>query len=284
MHWLTQFGTLALPQYEAQFSNAPAPVAQATVALIGGGAYDAYGSDVARQRYPALLSYACVVASSSQATAVAQMAALKALLGTKAKLWRTEADGTSQQWCWARLTAIDDTMRVKAPKWLVPVTLEFTLLGRWNGLSHGGYWVLDDGEYLDDGLYLDGEEPTVLDTAPTAPQTITVTNNGNQAVRDAVIRLTSAASANTYLSVTVTGVSAFSWTGTLAATKTLEIDTGRKTVLNDGVAAWNGFLLLAEHKTADWLVLEPGDNDVIVETDSSGPNSTIQFIFDDGWV
>ncbi len=61
MHWLTHFGTVALPQYDVQYNNGPAPVLTATAALIGGGTYDGYGTGIARQRYPYNLRYGCSV-------------------------------------------------------------------------------------------------------------------------------------------------------------------------------------------------------------------------------
>jgi hypothetical protein len=35
---------------------------------------------------------------------------------------------------------------------------------------------------------------------------------------------------------------------------------------------------------ADWLVLQPGNNNVVVETAGGGTTSTIEFVFSDGWV
>ncbi len=76
------------------------------------------------------------------------------------------------------------------PWWIVPVTLNFSVSSRWHGLLHQDVWYFDSGEYFDDGLAFDSDELTVLATA-TAPggQTIVVDNDGNQAVRDAIIYL-----------------------------------------------------------------------------------------------
>lgn len=286
MYWLTYFGATALPQYDVTFSGAPAPAPARTVGLVGGGVYDADGSGVAMQRYPYTLRYDCMVASAAAATAFAGVQSLKTLLGQRRKLWRTpvEAVGAPDQWAWARLVDVDDRMRTRGLLWHVPVALEFAMLGPWNGSGHGPAWTLDDGELLDDGLALDMAETTQLSTAYTAPQTVVVTNNGNRAVRDVVLTLTSAGSANTYLAVSVAGVSKFSWSGTLPAGKSLVIDTARRSILNDGANAYNGFTLEAEHVIADWLVLEPGANNVVVRTTSGGPNSTITFEFADGWM
>jgi hypothetical protein len=213
------------------------------------------------------------------------MAALKALLGVYAKLWRTEAGGTARQWAWARLTDIDDAMRSRMPRWIVPVTLNFSVSSRWHGLLHQDVWYFDAGEYFDDGLMFDSDELTVLATA-TAPggQTIVVDNDGNQAVRDAIIYLTAKTAPITSVTVSVAGVTAWTWAGTLATDKTLVIDTAKKSITNDGADAYSGFDYEAGHAVADWLVLQPGNNNVVVETAGGGTTSTIEFVFSDGWV
>lgn len=286
MNWLTHFGTTALPQYDVQFPNGPAPVVTASVALVGGGTFDGYGTGIARQRYPVNLRYQCSVVGPAQATALANMNALKALLGVRAKLWRTEAGALvpGRQWAWARLTDIDDSMRARMPWWIVPVTLNFSLLGRWNGLRHQRPWYFDAGEYFDTGLAFDSDELTTLTTAASAPQTIVVDNDGNLAVRDAIITLVAKTAPITAVTIGVTSVTEFTWAGSVAVGNALVIDVAAKRITNNGVDAYAGFNTTAGHLVADWLVLEPGNNSVIVETDGGGTDSTIEFEFYDGWV
>ena len=282
MYWLTHFGTTALPQYDAAFSIGPAPAEVATAGLVGGGVYDAYGTGRARQKYPLALRYACSVVNVSESASRAEINALKALIGTRAKLWRTEAGAAipNRHWCWARLVDVDDSMRAKMPHWIVPVVLNFTIMGRWCGLAHSGGWYFDSGLYFDDGLAFDSDEKTTL---TTSPQTVVVDNDGNMAVRDAIIMVKAGNAPITYLKIGISGVTEFYYDGTIATGTTLTIDTEVKTVLNVAASAWNNFHLTANHKVADWLVLEKGNNSVVVTTTGGGTGSTIEFRYSDGW-
>lgn len=282
MYWLTTFGATPLPQYDVAFSVGPAPAIAQTVDLPGGGVFDASGTGVARQKYPFQLRYACSVVGPSQAVALGQVNALNALIGTRAKLWREEAGAIApvRHWCWARLVDIDVSMRAKMPHWNVPVAMSFLIMGRWNGINHRKPWTFDSGEHFDTNIAFDNDEMTVLSTSP---QTVVVDNDGLQAVRDAVINVTALTAPITSLTIGVTGVTEFTWTGTLATNKTLVIDCGAKTVKNDGVGAWAGFAFTGNHKVADWLVLQPGNNSVVVSKTGGGTTSTIEFVFADGW-
>lgn len=282
MYWLTHFGTTALPQYDAAFSIGPAPADVATVGLAGGGVYDAYGTGTARQRYPIQLRYACSVVGPSESTVRAEINALKALIGTYAKLWRTEAGAAipARQWCWARLVDIDDSMRARMTHWNVPIAMSFMIVGPWKGLQHRASWTFDSGLFFDAGLAFDSNEKTTL---TTSPQTIVVDNNGNLPVRDTVLWITAGDAAITYLKIGVTGVTEFYYDGTLAAGAKLTIDCETKSVLNVAAAGWNDLHLTANHKVADWLVLQPGNNNVIVTTTGGGTGSTIEFRYSDIW-
>jgi hypothetical protein len=283
MHWLTEFGTTELPQLDVIFPNGTAPVVFDPVALPGGGVFDALGTGRARPRYPFALQYDCYVADQDSTVALATLAGLKQRLGERDKLWRTEAGGTTRYYAWARLVDVDDTMRTLMPMWAVPVKMTFSVLGSWNGIRRGATWYLDDGEGLDENLFLDRDNSTTLTTG-AAGQDVTVTNSGNMAVRDAKIIVTAAASSITSVTVAVSGVTEVTWTGTLAVGSVLVIDAGAKRVTVDDVNAWSttAFTLTSNHKVADWLVLEPGANTVTVTTVGGGTTSTVAFEFNDG--
>jgi hypothetical protein len=283
MYWLTHFGTTALPQYDAAFSIGPAPADVATVGLIGGGVFDAYGTGVARQRFPLQMRYACSVVNPSESAARAEINALKALIGTRAKLWRTEAGAAipGRQWCWARLFDVNDSMLAKMTMWSVPVAMSFTILGPWKGLQHRAPWTFDAGFYFDEGLAFDSDELTVL---TSNPQTVVVDNNGNMPVRDPVIWVTTRDVVPiTSLTIAIAGETEFVYTGSLAENKRLVIDCENKSVTNDGVGDWQHLNLTGNHYIADWLVLQPGNNNVVVTRTGGSSLSTIEFRYSDGW-
>ena len=282
MYWLTRFGLTPLSQYDVQFSNATAPADIATVGLVGGGVYDAYGTGAARQKYPFQMRYQCTAVGPTESVARDQINALKALIGSRAKLWRTEAGATipKAHWCWARLADVDDSMRAQMPNWIVPVTLGFTIMGPWKGLQHRDGWYFDSGQFFDAGLAFDSNEKTVLGANP---RTVVVDNNGNLPVRDAVLWITAGTAAITALKIGIAGVTEFEYTGTIAAGTRLTIDCENKNVLNGTAPGWADLALTANHKIADWLVLQPGNNDVVVTRTGGNTDSTIEFRYSDGW-
>lgn len=282
MYWLTRFGTQNLSQYNVQFNAGPAPAEAAAVALVGGGTFDPYGTGVAPQRYPFSIRYQCAYVGDAN-TVRFNINLLKAAIGTRQKLWRTMIPGGLQLWCWARLTDIDDSMRSKIPQWVVPVTLNFAVMGRWNGLLHRDGWYFDSGLYFDDSLAFDSDDGPLPITA--SPQTFIVDNDGKLAVRDSIIYVTAGSAAITNLKIGVTGVSEIEYTGTIAAGTVLAIYCASKKVLNNGANAWNDLSMTGNHKIADWLVLQSGNNSVVV-TATFGAGftpPTIEFSFYDGW-
>lgn len=279
MHWLTHFGSIDLPQYDVNFNAGPAPAALTVVQLVGGGTYDADGTTSSRQRYPLALRYGCTVVGPDAATARARVDELKALIGKRDRLWRTMIDDGETHWAWARLSDVDDTMRSRLPKWNIPCTLAFTVLGGWHGLGHQGPWMLDAGEYLDEGLSLDNDD---LYDLTSSTETITIENGGNLAVRDAIVKVT--AGDAPIMSVSVrSGLCDWTVTGQLGIGRTLVVDCAAKSVVKNGVNFYSGFSLGDDHMTPDWMVLEPGENLVEVERDGGGTGSTVEFVFADGW-
>ena len=283
MYDLIRFGPIFLPQYDVNFNAGPAPAPLATVLLLGGGVYDAHGSSRSPQQYPLLVSYPCTIIAATDTLVRTELATLKAAIGTRQHLVRQNIPNGAEHWCWARLTDVDDTMRSRRFNASVPVVLTFALLGRWNGEYHSGGLVFGaEGLYFDDGLYFDGSDIYALDGTEGVDQTITVNNGGNIATIP-VVNVRAGTASITVLTVGIAGVSEFAFTGTVAIGKTLSILCGPKTVLNDGVGAYSNLALTANHKQADWLVLQPGDNSIIVNRTGGGTGSTVEFVFYNGW-
>lgn len=282
MYWLTRFGTIALSQYDVSFSAAPAPADTAVIQLVGGGTFDSYGAGASPQRYPHQLSYRCSVLGPDAESAKANMNILKGLIGERDQLWRSMIPAGSQHWAWARLTSVNDIMTAKMPKWIAPVTLGFTLMGRWHGLKHRSPWFFDGGQVFDNGLAFNSDEEYTL----TGSQTIWLDNDGKQTIRDPVIVVTAGSNPITYLKIAVAGVSEFEYTGTIAANQVLTIDCENKSVINNLANGWNEFALTANHKVADWLILPPLSTELTVTSTFTAGGATapkIEFRYSDGW-
>lgn len=280
MNELIRFGAVTLPEYDFQTDVGTGPSTVAMTALVGGGAFDGQGGDDAPLRLPYTVRYNGTVTDPSAETVRSRIDELRALRGKRLKLWRRCIDDGRTQWALARLLEMKVTSDVRSSHWRVPVELTFSILSRWNGSQHDGGWKLDTGKKLDDGLTLDGNELTVL---TSSPQTITVDNDGNVAVRDAVVMITAGSTAITYLKVGISGVCEWEYAGSISAGQALVVDCGAKSVLNNGANAYSGFELTANHTVADWLVLEPGNNSVVVTRTGGGSTSTVEFVFSDGW-
>lgn len=120
--------------------------------------------------------------------------------------------------------------------------------------------------------------PTALSAGANA---FAITVDGVEEVRDAVI--TVAATSNiTNLIVSLGANQSWTFSGTIAAGKSLVIDIGKQTVKNDGVDAYSSFTLGGSHTIDSWLRLSPGTNNLTV-TITGGPG-TITAVHYDQWM
>jgi len=248
----------ALPQAMASQDLGAGPVQSQAVELPGGGWFDPAGSGQARPRLRELVARGRLSATSETALDTA-WAAWRALVGTRSKLWLTMGDG-SQRWRWARLVEVPALSEAEHVLWQ-PLSLRFELLSEvWQGAAHSEVTGLDE-----------------------SPQACGAPNNGNAPVRNAVVTLTAAGTNITAATFTMTGVSQFSWAGTLLVGNSLVIDCGARTVKNNGADAYSGFSLGAGHAIAEWLRLVAGLNSVLVARTGGSSASTVTISYNDGW-
>ena len=284
MYWLTSFGTLDLPQYDVNFNAGTAPAELGAVQLIGGGVYDSYGTTRAPQKYPKLITYPCTIVGTSADDARYKLMLLKSAIGTREKLWRTLIPGGSQHWCWARLADVDDTMKSKRAASHIPTTLTFAQMGQWNGVHHSGGIVFgQEGAFFNDGLYFNEEDIYDLDGTEGVDQNITVNNGGKLQARNVIINVIAGSAPLTMVKIGIAGVSEIQFNGSLAVGKRLYIHCGLKQVTNDGNDAYLSLTRTGNHKVADWIILESGDNTVVVNRGGGGTGSTVEFVFYDAW-
>jgi hypothetical protein len=164
-----------------------------------------------------------------------------------------------------------------------PVDLTFDVVQPgWNGTGHGAPWLLDDGETLDTGLYLDLDDVWIPSVSGDSE---TFTNAGNRTVTNAMLTITASASATISNVRIVCGDCDWTWTGTVAVSTSLTVDCGQRSIKNNGVDAYSGLALNVDHTVADWLRLEPGANTITITYSGNADNSAgVTLSFYDGWM
>lgn len=275
---LERFGAVTLPIYNPETDHSPIAARQAVVQTIAGG-FDAWGSDDAPPDLPAMRSYRCIVLEDTVAAWRIALDALRAQVGKRSFLYRRADDDNSLQRCVARLIQ-NSVQRPYAHGLAQEVELVFQLWTTWRGHDHRT-WTLDSGELLDSGLYLD--DGGFVETMASSPHTITVTNGGNRRVDNSVITITAGAAAITAITIAKAGETDIEWNGICASGNTVVIDCGSYTVRYAGINSYTGFALGGDHAVAEWLRLDPGDNDIVITFTGGSTNSTVKIEFADGW-
>jgi hypothetical protein len=277
---LTQFGLYTFPLFSKRDQVGTGDTGGGLVSLVDGASYDSTGTGAAREATTTLSTSYEIIATTATAVQTARDA-IRALAGTRARLWAHFPDSTDR-FVWARLARVRMERR-REYVYYQPVELTFEVaIPGWHGTGHGAPWLLDDGETLDTGLYLDLDDVWI---PSSSGDTETVNNGGNRMVRDVMVTITASATA-TISDVRIRcGSCDWTWTGTVALNKSLTIDCAARSIKYDGADAYSGLTLNAGHTIADWLQLEPGDNTVTINF-SGNANATagVTFSFYDGWM
>lgn len=278
---LTQFGTYVFPLYNKRDLVSVGDTGGTLLKLPGGGAYDAYGTDPAPEGIREVSTEFEIIETTTAAVQT-QRDMIRARAGLWRRLWAHFPDG-SDRWAWARMSKVRMERR-REYLFYQPVGLTFEIKDPgWNGTGHGATWYLDAGQYLDAGLYLDYDDTITLDDG-TPPQstTATITNGGNRTVTNAILSIRAAGNPISAITL-VCGSCDWTFSGSVAAGKVLTIDTGTRSVRNDGADAYSSFTLNAGHTVADWLQLAAGANSVTITYTCAGAASTLTPTFYDGW-
>ncbi len=260
-YWITQFGTTALPARLQTQDVGAGPAYSGLVQLPGGGAYDALGAERSKRKAHTIKVSGAVLGDTA-ADLNAATAALNALIGERGALYRTPDGGTANsQWLTARLVDVqcvrDIRMRTHAE-----LTLLFEVQGAvWHGAANNDTITLSSGTVSAE-----------------------INNAGNEVCRHIIITVTAQTSAITALTIEnlETGhVSNIKYSGTIAAGKSLIINTGTWGVVNDGTADYAHLTRESGHTTPEWLRLMPGDNTIRVTRTGGGATSTCLLSFYD---
>jgi hypothetical protein len=152
------------------------------------------------------------------------------------------------------------------------VRLQFQQLGPWYGRGYTD-WELDDGHFLDDGLYLDSAALEV--TLDTNPKVFTVTNNGNLTTGYIILSYAVSTVAMSALHIVMADAAStpgveLNWDGAVFAATELVIDNAEMSVLNNGADAYDDLHLDTNHRIGRWLQFVPGDNQVGIQRVTGG--------------
>jgi hypothetical protein len=202
------------------------------VSLPGGRVFDAWGSSQS-PRPMVRLPYSCLLTGTESAMQTA-LNVWYAKVGKRGSLVRAGGDA-SEHSTTARLVSVDTT-RGKVHKHHLPLTMAFDVMVL--------PWVGADGSFVALAAGSPCDLPcSYTSNAPEPAITITVKALGAAITSVAIDHATAA-----YHLV---------WAGTLASGKTLTINCGTMSVLNDGANAYSGFSLHATHAYDEWMVLSP---------------------------
>lgn len=289
--WLERFDTVELPLIEAEQDIGAIGTQAVYFDLPGGGAYDAYGSEVAPRGMYRLSATGEIGNLTTQAEMQVQFDALRAKRGRRGKLYARMDDGTVR-WVWARLPNIPMRRTVDNVLYLL-ANLQFDVTSPvWYGERHGGGWVLDSGEILDAGLVLDEATGDVFPLTKNTTTTFTVTNAGNATINDAMLVIDAGSDAmsslviKTYITQGVVSTSRghLIFGGTVDASTSLIIDSATQSITNDGFDAYDDLTFGSFHHITPWIELYPLPTTTKFEISFlSTQDATATISFSDGW-
>ena len=232
------------------------PTAEAAVALfqaLGGVLVDGYGTGRTPSNPPEVSRKGVLVAPTRDALHAAYYP-IRTLVRQRSRLWRRRDSEVyslgGEQWALARCISVSDgTVRRAGNAYHLPVSVKFQLLSpSWYSMVLHGVEV---NEWIDTPTEFD---EFTLDSGQVegAGQSIVVTNGGSIPCTDAIISITAAGDVVTAVTLSANSCE-LTWTGTLGAYKTLIINCGAKSVLNNYAPAYSGLSFGQGHKTHEWL-------------------------------
>lgn len=255
MYYLYSFGSNILPQAQANFDSSTPAAVNPMLLTIGGG-FDVLGTASAPLATPYTISHSGLLRASSLANLKTLLDGWRAAVGSRGTLTRrTFGSSPTSQTVSARLIQVQtQTEPVHQFGVFQPATFLFATSDEfWRASSSSSASVALDA----------------------SPKTLTVTTTGNAPVRDAVVTITAQTSAITVVTVAISGVAEWTYTGSIAAAAALVVDCGARTVRSGaGVDLYSGFALGNNHASDQWLPLVVGANTVTITKTGGGATST----------
>ena len=244
----TSFAGVNLPTNAPSHDISAGPAASRMVSIAGGAQWDALGANEAI-RGPKTATCRCMIVAASTAAADAIYDDWEALCLTRGTLVRTRGDGSTTQWCTARLVSVQANRTAQTQRHL-PVTLDFQIVsGCWYGASL--------------------QTTTKNNCANGVNNLPTISYGGNKNQRNVTITIT--ATGNSITNTTVQNLTTghtWGFSGTIPAGQSLVVNCGAKSVLLNGANAYASFV--KPTTKADWFMLSPGNNSVRVTLTTAG--------------
>jgi hypothetical protein len=181
---------------------------------------------------------------------------LKAKLGQWDVLWRKRISDGVLTWKECRLLRVDHVENIENANVVSDITSIF--------------------ETLDVGWRADTVTSVTRTPADISTAYLPIAVAGTAPVRDAILTITRITGTVTSVDVTGPGID-FTWTGSLGVGDVLVIDSGDKTILDDGVDAYNGLVFNAGHTIDDWLLLPRGRSEFQVTPVGGRVSTNITF-------
>lgn len=249
-----RFGSTVLPDYNEEADIGLVVTAKSALDIPSGGALDLFGGERVMPGSAKILK-SCTLHATTEASLLAQFMALRVLVGTRDQLYRMRIAEDVLEWAWARFDNLAATRKYGQKSLLFQdVKLSFTI--------YSPAWYSQDTHSYSGGV--SPSEPddltTVLAESGTTVLHIDHTGNIDQ---PAVVFTITATGEVTLVTInnTTTGYS-FSYNGTLASGTVLVIDTGARSVQNNGVDDYAHFIPPANQE--EWMHIAPGANTLLV--------------------
>lgn len=257
MYVLTQFGQTALPTANSEFTD-DIDTVDGAMAVLGGGAYDSYGSETVQPSLPYMIRFRGMLYGTSLALVQAELDALRALVGTTAALYRSPvgSPGTYHQ-VQARLKSCKPiTIASKSRGSHETVEMQFVAFTRWESID-----LLQVAKTLAVG---GGSSTINLDNS-----------SGNREQTNVTITVRAGSADLSMFGFDFpAGRCSWRWNGLLKAGALLVIDCAAMSVTNDDVDAYSGMILTGNHTVVPWLVMPAANNTAVVIWTDTGEGST----------
>lgn len=179
---------------------------------------------------------------------------LKSMIGTRGQLWRRRLADDQLTWKLCRLLQVNHVEVVENAGAVSEVQSVY--------------------ETQDAAWKSSAAITTSVSAVNGVPIGMNVQYSGAIPVKDAILRVQR--TSGTITQVTVTGVGVginLTWTGSIGASQTLEIDDGEQTIVINDTDEYDGLVLGANHTVETWLPLSVGANILLVTV--VGGNATV---------
>lgn len=232
----------------------------------------------------------CIISGLTAEAAHEEFAFWRASVGKRGRLEREALPTGEIHFIDARLEALEaEHSPTQFNRRYIPVEFRWSILPPvvWSGGVGGGMNLWDgSGQWNTSGWKFNDAIGQV--TLTSNPQSLTITNQGNNNVDDAVVTLTAGSADISNISLWCSSGASWYYEDTVVGGNTLVIDCGARSVKNNNVDAWDKFQINPGHRGRPWLRLLPGDNTILVTVGGISPGedvteATLLVEFRHGW-